>query len=208
MELRDKNGLTEKEFLAAYDVSKFERPSVTVDIICIRHGRILLIRRGGHPFLGRLALPGGFLEPDENAYAAAARELFEETGLKAKNLRMLRPATDPGRDPRTRIVTVPFLADIENAPGHAAAGDDAAAAGWYDITATRSSSVDGMDIVISDPDSGERVSYAVIRTRDKTGLCGDVIYRTVPERQLAGDHAALIALAVDELCARGDLILN
>ncbi|MBP5155328.1 MAG: hypothetical protein J6252_01955 [Clostridia bacterium] len=47
-EPRDKNGLTEKEFLSAYDASKFERPSVTVDIICIRDGKVLLIKRGGH----------------------------------------------------------------------------------------------------------------------------------------------------------------
>ena len=52
-ELRDKNGLTESEFLAAYDASKFERPSVTVDIILIYENKVLLIKRGGHPFLGK-----------------------------------------------------------------------------------------------------------------------------------------------------------
>ena len=55
MELRDKNGLTEKEFLTQYDASRFERPSVTVDIILFRGDSVLLIRRAGHPSIGKLA---------------------------------------------------------------------------------------------------------------------------------------------------------
>ena len=84
-ELRDKKGLTEAEFLAAYDPSKWERPSVTVDMFCYcRENRsLLMVKRGGHPFIGKWALPGGFLEPDETAEQAVRRELAEETGVNA-----------------------------------------------------------------------------------------------------------------------------
>ncbi|MBO7158450.1 MAG: NUDIX hydrolase, partial [Clostridia bacterium] len=82
MDLRDKNGLTEAEFLARYDASKFERPSVTVDIILFRGDSVLLIRRAGHPSIGKLAFPGGFVDPHETVEEAARRELWEETHVK------------------------------------------------------------------------------------------------------------------------------
>ena len=85
MELRDKNGLTEQEFLASYHAGDFPRPSVTADIMIFsrdeRGLKVLLVRRGGHPCLGQWALPGGFVEPNETIGHAAARELEEETGL-------------------------------------------------------------------------------------------------------------------------------
>jgi len=43
---------------------------------------ILLIRCGGHPYLGHWALPGGFVNPDERVGEAAKRELAEELGCR------------------------------------------------------------------------------------------------------------------------------
>lgn len=195
-ELRDKNGLTEKEFLEQYDASKYERPSVTVDIILIVDGRVLLIRRGGHPCLGKLAFPGGFVEPDEDVYAAAARELLEETKLRAVNLRQLRVASEPKRDPRTRIITVPFLADVSNI-NELNAGDDAMSAKWYPFSCKKSS-INGTDIIeITIADGENRVSVKVTRSKDKSGLCGDYVYKQVGNSPLAGDHAEIFARALD-----------
>ena len=92
MEKRNKNGLTEKEFLEQYNPGDYERPSVTVDMMVLRMRddleclQILLIQRGDHPYIGCWALPGGFVGIDESTYTAACRELEEETGLKAKVL--------------------------------------------------------------------------------------------------------------------------
>ena len=129
---RNALGQTEAEFLAAYDPSKYERPSVTVDIAVFCRGKVLLIKRGNHPFIGSWALPGGFVNPDETCEQAAARELKEETGVESVP-EQLHTYSDPHRDPRTRIITVAYTAGFDTLPD-TAAGDDAADAKWFDIS--------------------------------------------------------------------------
>ncbi len=51
-------------------------------VLCIRNGRILLVARER----SRWALPGGRIRRDERPYAAALRELKEETTLAAVSL--------------------------------------------------------------------------------------------------------------------------
>ena len=85
-EIRDKNGLTEAEFLANYKVKDYPRPSLTADILVFNQFngnlQLLLIKRGGHPFINKWALPGGFVQQNERADQAAARELFEALKIK------------------------------------------------------------------------------------------------------------------------------
>lgn len=96
--------------------------------------QVLLIRRGGEPYAGRLALPGGFVDPDEDLAMAAARELEEETGISGVDLVQLAAYGAPDRDPRQRTVSVAHLGVLPE-PVPATAGDDAAEAGWYDARA-------------------------------------------------------------------------
>ena len=140
--------------LAGYDPSAFERPSVTVDVVAFvarRDGEnnerlhVLLVRRGVPPFAGRWALPGGFVRMDEDLDAAAHRELQEETGTRAPSyLEQLYTFGAPGRDPRTRVITVAYYAllpgpasDLPDAAGGSEprAGTDAADARWYPVDA-------------------------------------------------------------------------
>jgi 8-oxo-dGTP diphosphatase len=108
---------------------------VTVDIVVltIRDGGLcaLAIRRGEPPYQGRWALPGGFVQVDEDLEAAARRELLEETGISPGSVRLEQLATygAPGRDPRHRTISVAWLAVL---PGAAApeAGSDASHAAW------------------------------------------------------------------------------
>lgn len=198
MEIRDENGLTEAEYIATYDASKFERPSVTVDIIIIKDNNVLLIKRARHPSLGKLAFPGGFVDPNENVYHAAARELFEETALKACDLRQINVASEPNRDPRTRIITVPFLASASNFD-EMKAGDDAASACWYPFSYRKTKLGNSEIIEINIVDGSERKSVKVTKYYDKSGVIADPIYKQSGVSPLAGDHAEILARALDLL---------
>ena len=114
MEKRDKRGLTEAEYLAQYKPGRYPQPSLTVDIILLAHAegalRVLLVRRGGHPYLGCWALPGGFAEPQETTAQAAARELAEETHAQGLALTPIGLFSTPGRDPRGWTISHAFAA--------------------------------------------------------------------------------------------------
>ena len=112
---------------------EYPRPAVTVDVVLftIRAGdlAVLMIRRGGAPFKGHWALPGGFVEENESLERAASRELKEETGIEQAALEQLGAFGDPGRDPRGHTVSVAFYAFLV-APVRPVAADDADDAQW------------------------------------------------------------------------------
>lgn len=118
----------------------FERPeiAVTVDAVVFTQKNhremVALVERGNDPFRGAWALPGGFVETEEDLTDAAARELVEETGLEvpATALRQLGAYGAPGRDPRMRTVSVVYWARIPN-PGEPVGGSDAAASSWIPV---------------------------------------------------------------------------
>lgn len=137
MELRDENGMTEREFLAAYRTKHYPAPYLAADVVLLSEGRdVLLIRRKGHPFLGCWALPGGFVNPDESAEQAALRELFEETNvsdLPQNAVHEIGLFSAPGRDPRGWIVSDAFLVPVKREEIRFKAGDDAADAAWIPV---------------------------------------------------------------------------
>ncbi|MCM2325053.1 MAG: NUDIX hydrolase [Candidatus Woesearchaeota archaeon] len=94
--------------------------------------RILLIKRKNQPFIGRYALPGGFVEQDEGLDIAVIRELTEETGVKDIFLKQLKTYGDVGRDPRGRVISVAYLALI-SWEHKLKASSDALRAEWFDI---------------------------------------------------------------------------
>jgi 8-oxo-dGTP diphosphatase len=111
--------------------------AVTVDValLTIRDDELcaLVVRRGEAPYRGRRALPGGFVHVDEDLDTAAARELREETGLRAGfHLEQLKTYGAPRRDPRMRTVSVAYLALAPDL-GSPVAGTDAAAAEWRPV---------------------------------------------------------------------------
>lgn len=112
---------------------KYPRPAVTVDAILISNqNTVLLIERGGEPFKGKWALPGGFIDMDEELDEACRRELEEETGLKVGTLKQFKAFGDVFRDPRHRTISVLFYAFLNDEP-IPMAGDDAAKAQWFPI---------------------------------------------------------------------------
>lgn len=132
----------EQEFLKQYDASKYERPSVTADVVILtvdedNELNVLLIKRGGHPYKDHWAIPGGFLEAGkESIDEAAARELYEETGVKVSDgidLRQLITVGTPDRDPRTHVVSVVYTALVPKRLLTIKAGDDAKEAKLFKI---------------------------------------------------------------------------
>ncbi|MBQ7278766.1 MAG: NUDIX domain-containing protein [Clostridia bacterium] len=191
MELRDKNGLTEAEFLAAYTPGDYPHPSLTADVAVCTEGEdgfaLLLIRRGGHPFLGAWALPGGFVEEGENAQTAAKRELWEETGLVDLPLIPVGLFSDPGRDPRTWVVTQAYAARLQPHTQTPQAGDDAREAAWFTVTGQWQ----GRELSLTF--AGPETFCARLTSREDGG------YRMVDRGALAFDHAHVIARALKVL---------
>ncbi len=194
MEYKDKNGLTEKEFLAQYDPGDYPRPSVTVDMMVLGPKKdysglkILLIKRCEHPYINCWALPGGFVREDESCYEAASRELKEETGLSNVFLEQVYTFSKPDRDPRTRVMSVAYMALSPVAP-KVKGGDDALEAAWFDFEFT-----DNM-LRIFNEDIGVEIAYQLSTKRFKNGNVkyGNLIPSLKTQKsKLAFDHVEII----------------
>jgi 8-oxo-dGTP diphosphatase len=109
---------------------------VTVDVLLFNiectPARVLLIRRKNPPFQNLWAIPGGFIEMDEEMKISALRELKEETGVDRLNLVYSTLHEKPGRDPRGRTITGVYVALLEQSVG-ITAGDDASDAEWFPL---------------------------------------------------------------------------
>lgn len=112
-------------------------PAVTVDVavFTVRNDelQVLLIKRAFKPFQGEWALPGGFVEPDEDLQAAAARELQEESGVSGVYLEQLFTFGEPRRDPRERVITVAYYALIPSDTVELKAASDAEGVAWFSV---------------------------------------------------------------------------
>jgi 8-oxo-dGTP diphosphatase len=118
-------------------VYDWPRPMVTVDAAVFaffgKKAKLLLINRGNQPFKGQWALPGGFIEINEELEDAVVRELREETGLVDVPLEQMHTFGNVGRDPRGRQITIVFMGVLDKRPPEIKGGDDAAKAKWLDI---------------------------------------------------------------------------
>ena len=104
-----------------------KQPWFAVDCVVFdERERVLLIRRKNPPFQGQYALPGGFIDYGETVEHAASRELREETNLVSIKLTLIGVYSDPDRDPRGHVVSIAYLAAVENYDSRP--GDDASQA--------------------------------------------------------------------------------
>ncbi|MGN7384477.1 MULTISPECIES: NUDIX hydrolase [unclassified Paenibacillus] len=220
---RDGNGLTEREFLERYRAGDYERPSVAVDMVMFtvteaeennyrklpeKELRVLLIQRGAHPFLGKWALPGGFVRSNETTEQAAARELYEETGVDNVYLEQLYTFSDVGRDPRTWVMSCSYMSLINSGQVQLKAGDDAVGAAWFKVSyrllRERKELIEGgyvkalqYELRLSS-DHGE-LTAVVERTVTATETSTATSYTIVSNDGLAFDHAKIIAYAIERL---------
>lgn len=216
-EIRNKDGLTEQEFLEKYKPGDYERPSVTADMLLFTIDKLiklnqrsndecelklLLIKRNNHPFMNKWALPGGFVDIKESIQDAAYRELKEETNLQENvYLEQLYTFSEPNRDPRMRVISTAYMAltpatNIKNTK----AGDDASDANWFSIRKTVLEETDDeliSLIEIFDKDINIHMKYNVIynfKTKES-------IYSVSTDSQgeLAFDHINIIDMGLNRL---------
>jgi len=130
--------MNEEQYLENYKTlwasSPFPPIFVTVDAVVIAEGRVLLIKRKGHPGMGKWALPGGFINPDETLLEAVYRELEEETGLDFGDSfpKKVEVFDNPNRSKRGRTITHAFYFFLgRRVP--VKAGDDAGEVRWISL---------------------------------------------------------------------------
>ncbi|WP_430816537.1 NUDIX domain-containing protein [Carboxylicivirga sp. RSCT41] len=112
---------------------EYPRPAVTTDVVLLSTKptpQVLLIKRGKEPYKDCWALPGGFVDMDEDLPAAALRELKEETGISNISIRQFKTYGAVNRDPRHRTISVVYTSVTES-PLQAIGMDDAAEARWF-----------------------------------------------------------------------------
>lgn len=224
----DHERMSEEQFLASYDAADYERPSVTVDMLVftVRSEvqenyrklaepalELLLIRRGGHPFLGQWALPGGFVSMQESLEDAARRELRTETGLDDIYLEQLYTWGDVDRDPRTRVISCSYMALVDSTELELEAGDDASEADWFRLQERlleekrhiheRGRTLERrVQLMLT---NGTEELTAIVETKEMTsGRVRSSSMKVVQTDGIAFDHAQIIHYALARLRSKVD----
>lgn len=216
---RNEKGETLEEFLMSYDPGKYQNPCCTVDMVVFGYSgefpksmddlKLLLIRRKNHPSIGNWALPGGFIDLEENLEESAKRELYEETHIQNVSVEQIGAFGDVRRDPRARIITTAFMSLVSLDEVKAEAGDDAKDAEWFEIRLKE-----------QNDEQGKGYKMELYNSRRNISMCPEVIVRcegtlvkeqkTVIRKrdQLASDHAAILLRAYLKLRHRMEYVIS
>lgn len=107
---------SEKEYLDKYNIHDFDVPLCTVDMAIFtvqeEQLKVLLVKRARHPQCGKWALPGGFIDQqqDRTLEDTAFRKLREKTGVRSPYLEQVATIGGAKRDPRGWSLTVLYFA--------------------------------------------------------------------------------------------------
>ncbi|BCN32977.1 NUDIX hydrolase [Anaeromicropila herbilytica] len=203
-------------FLEEYDTTKYENPSVTADILVFQHKKdlqsvttglkLLMVKRKDHPCIGYWALPGGFVNIREDVSMAAKRELEEETNLKNIPIEQVYAWGEYDRDPRARIVTVSYLALVDE-DLQAKAGDDASDVTWADVSLNylgndeieengKARLQHTYELKLISEEKELQLNATVTMTENKCGLLKEKDYQVVKTDGIAFDHPRFIVQAL------------
>jgi 8-oxo-dGTP diphosphatase len=219
----NKQGLTEEQFLLGYNPNKYNRPSVTVDMLIFtvideekknyrklpeKVLRLLLIKRGDHPFIGQWALPGGFVEMQESLEEAALRELKEETNIDNIYMEQLYTWGDVGRDPRTRVISASYMSLVDSSTLDIRASDDAEDAKWFTVkcklyqeqkTLTVNGYVQQRTVKLELSNDEDNLSALISIVKTVEGKITKLERKVIEVNGIAFDHAKVIEYAIERL---------
>ena len=105
----------------------FEDPKLAAVTLIACDGKLVLVRRGVEPHLGRWSFPSGFVDRGERVEDAAVRETLEETGLHVRLRGLVGLYSETGRP----VALAVYAADV--VCGELAAGHDADGAAFFPI---------------------------------------------------------------------------
>ena len=188
--------LTESDYLENYNAERYKKPTVMVDVVIFTVEddtlKVLLVKRGGHPFKDYWALPGGGLqvEKDDSLEAAATRELIEETGVQNQYLEQLHTYGGPNRDPRDWTVSIAYFALVAASEVTLKAGTDAAEALWHPIHGAKV----GLELAF---DHDKILADAIERLRSKLDYT-DIAVHLLPEAFTLGDFQRVYEIIMQE----------
>lgn len=212
---------TEEEFLKAYDLNRYDRPSLALDVVALRLGdiennnyrkieekqlKILLVKRNDHPFKGCWSLPGGFVKMNQDLEEAVVEKFKEKTHISSVYLEQLYTWGELDRDPRGRIVSVSYLALL--AQDDMAYRDiDLANTKWFDLSYRLKTGDQNKgdktrqevyDLILKDGD--EELTAQTEVSRQKEGRYLKRQYKLIKSNsKLAFDHAKIIVYALERL---------
>jgi ADP-ribose pyrophosphatase YjhB (NUDIX family) len=220
---KNKQNLTEEQFLSTYNLNKYDRPSVTVDMLIFtvtneekenyrklpeKVLRLLMIKRGDHPYIGQWALPGGFIHMDESLDEAALRELKEETNIDKIYMEQLYTWGDVGRDPRTRVISASYMSLVDSSTLDIKASDDADDAKWFTVscrlyqeqkTVTEQGYILQKLFKLSLSNDENNLSAIIKIIKTVEGKVTKVEREVVESNGIAFDHAKIIEYGIERL---------
>lgn len=213
---------SEEEFLKDYDSNKFDKPSVTNDLIILttenmeednirkvpRKGmQVLLIKRDEYPENGKWALPGGFININESLEDGAIRKLKEETGIDNVYMEQLYTFGDTGRDPRTRVISVGNIALIAKENINYIKNNNMVS-NWFWInkkilnkSSIENYNINKYELSLKSEDGKTEILYEVVEKIEKNILRrSKKIYKCISTTgDIAFDHYKILDYAIDRI---------
>lgn len=222
-ELLNRDGLTLEEFLNQYDSNKYEKPSVTVDPVIFTVAneeednyrklpkkvlKVLLVRRSDHPFINCWALPGGFVDMDEDLDNAAYRELKEETNIEDIYMEQLYTWGKVNRDPRMRVISSSYLSLIDSSKVNIQAGSDADDVKWFSLkcqlvkeqkTITENGYIKEKIHQLTFKNHDEVLTSLIKTTKTLEGRITSISREVIESKGIAFDHGMIIAYGLERI---------
>ena len=199
---------SEKEFLENYDVTKFDRLSMTSDILLVSVSNqdsinyrktskkmisILLVKRKDFPFKEKWCLPGGFLNPKTETLDECAKNVLKrETNLSNIYLEQLYTFDDIKRDPRTRVVSTSYVALVDKNKLTNKLNKNAS---WFDIT-----EIEEIDNIVKVTlYNGKEIIKFSIKKRLLEKTTDQYSFSVIENNCIAFDHPKIILAGIERI---------